>query len=65
MGKIKELFRSSVDETLSELLDAETVKMTQAARYEHYAASLDYHSGHYVRDLATEIPPRGRKHPLS
>ena len=33
-SEIKELVRSSVEETLNELLEAEAEKLTQAARYE-------------------------------
>ncbi len=33
-GQIKELVRSSVEETPNELLEAEAEKLTQAARYE-------------------------------
>ena len=33
-GQLKNLVRGSVEETLSELLEAEEEKLTQAARYE-------------------------------
>ena len=33
-GQTKELVRGSVEETLNELLETETVKLTQVARYE-------------------------------
>ena len=33
-GQLKELVRGSVEETLNELLEAESEKLTQAARYE-------------------------------
>ena len=37
-GQIKELVRSSVEETLNELLEAEAEKLTQTARYERSEA---------------------------
>ena len=37
-GQLKELVRGSVEETLNELLEAETEKLTQAARYERPVA---------------------------
>lgn len=46
-GQLKELVRGSVEETLNELLEQETEKLTQAARYER--------SGHYDRNLATAL----------
>ena len=52
-GQIKELVRSSVEETLNELLEAEAEKLTQAARYERNEARQGYRSGHYDRNLTT------------
>ena len=52
-GQIKELIRSSVEETLNELLEAEAEKLTQAARYERNEARQGYRSGHYDRNLTT------------
>ena len=46
--------RGSVEETLNELLEAETEKLTQAARYERSKARQDYRSGHYDRNLTTK-----------
>ena len=37
-GKIKELVRSSVEETLNELLEKETESLTQATHYERSEA---------------------------
>lgn len=48
-GQIKELVRSSVEETLNELLKKEAESLTQAARYERSEARQDYRSGHYGR----------------
>ena len=50
-GQIKELVRGSVEETLNELLEQETEKLTQAAWYERNEARQGYRSGHYDRNL--------------
>ncbi len=52
-GKLKESVRGSVEETLSERLEAEVDKLTQAARYERNEARQGYRSGHYDRNLTT------------
>ncbi len=52
-GQIRELVHDSVEETLNELPEAETEKLTQAARYERNAVRQGYHSGHYDRNLTT------------
>ncbi len=52
-GKLKELVRGSVEETLNELLDKEAERLTQAARYERNADRQGYRSGHYDRNLTT------------
>ena len=52
-GQLKELVRGSVEETLNELLEAETEKLTQAARYERNEQRQGYRSGHYNRNLTT------------
>ena len=52
-GQIKELVRSSVEETLNELLEKEVESLTQAARYERSEARQGYRSGHYDRNLTT------------
>ena len=44
--QIKELVRSSVVETLNELMEAEAGNLIQAARYERNEARRDYRSGH-------------------
>ena len=68
-GQIKELVRGSVEETLSELLEAEAERLTQAARYERNEARQGYRSGHYARNLTTtsgEVTlhvPRLREYP--
>ena len=52
-GQLKELVRGSVEETLNELLEQESEKLTQAARYERNEARQGYRSGHYDRNLTT------------
>ena len=52
-GQIKELVRSSVEETLNELLEQEAAKLTQAACYERNEARQGYRSGHFDRNLTT------------
>ncbi len=52
-GKLKELVRGSVEETLNELLELEASMLPQAARYERNEARRGYHSGHYNRNLIT------------
>ena len=52
-GQIRELVRSSVEETLNELLEKEAESLTQAARYERSEARQGYRSGHYDRNLTT------------
>ena len=52
-GQIKELVRSSVEETLNELLEKEAESLTQAARCERSEARQGYRSGHYDRNLTT------------
>lgn len=50
-GQLKELVRSSVEETLNGLLEAEAEKLTQAGKYERNEERQGYRSGHYSRNL--------------
>ena len=52
-SELKELVRSSVEETLNGLLDAEAQQLTGAAKYERNAERQGYRSGHYSRNLTT------------
>ncbi len=52
-GQLKELVRSSVEETLNELLEAEAEKLTLAARYERNEQRQGYRSRHYSQNLTT------------
>jgi transposase-like protein len=46
--------RSSVEETLNGLLDAEAEQICGAQRYERSADRVDSRSGHYERKLETK-----------
>ena len=46
--------RSSVEETLNALLDAEADRLCNAQRYERSAARRDTRAGHYERNLQTK-----------
>lgn len=52
-GELKELVRSSVEETLNNLLDQEAKCLTQAAKYERTESRQGYRAGHYDRNLMT------------
>src|SRR5690606_18469235 len=47
------LVRSSVEETLNELLDREAEALTNAAKYERTESRNGYRSGYYQRNLTT------------
>ena len=50
--------RSSVEETLNALLDAEADRLCNAQRYERSAARRDTRAGHYERNLQTKVAGR-------
>ena len=52
-SELKELVRTSVEETLNELLNKEAEELTSAAKYERTEARQGYRSGHYSRKLTT------------
>jgi hypothetical protein len=52
-GHVDEAVRSSVEETLNALLDAEADQITGAQRYERSADRRDTRAGHYERKLET------------
>lgn len=52
-NELKELVRSSVEETLNGLLDQEAQALTNAAKYERTEGRQGYRAGHYERDLLT------------
>jgi len=49
-----EMVRSTVEETLNGLLDAEADQLCQARRYEHTDSRTDQRAGHYKRKLHTK-----------
>ena len=51
--ELKELVRSSVEETLNNLLEQEAAELTKAERYERTSERQGYRSGHYERNLTT------------
>ncbi len=51
--ELKELVRSSVEETLNGLLEQEAKELTNAAKYERTEARQGYRAGHYDRNLTT------------
>ena len=51
---VEEVVRSSVEETLNGLLEAEADELCGAKRYERSAERLDTRAGHYQRKLAYE-----------
>jgi putative transposase len=53
-GHIDEAVRSSVEETLNALLDAEAERICGAQRYERSADRVDTRAGHYERKLQTK-----------
>jgi transposase-like protein len=53
-GHIDEAVRSSVEETLNGLLDAEAEQICQAGRYERSADRVDTRAGYYERQLDTK-----------
>ena len=52
-GELKDLVRTSVEETLNELLNKEAEELTSAAKYERTESRQGYRSGHYSRKLTT------------
>ena len=53
-GHLDELVRSTVEETLNNLLDAEADELCGAKRYERSADRVDTRAGSYNRDLETK-----------
>ena len=52
-GQLKDLVRSTVEETLNKLLDEEADRITNAHRYERNDERRDTRAGHYTRKLLT------------
>lgn len=52
-NELRELVRSSVEETLNSLLEQEATSLTNAAKYERTEVRQGYRAGHYERSLTT------------
>ena len=52
-GELKDLVRSSIEETLNALLDQEAEELVNADRYERTGDRSGYRSGHYDRNFST------------
>ena len=52
---LKDLVRSSVEETLNALLDKEADELVNAEKYERSSERQGYRSGHYKRNLHTTV----------
>ena len=53
-GHLDELVRSTVEETLNQMLDAEADQLCNAKRYERTADRVDSRAGSYSRNLQTK-----------
>ena len=53
-GHLDEVVRTSVEETLNGMLDAEADRLCQAKRYERTAERMDTRAGSYERKLQTK-----------
>ena len=51
--ELKDIVRTSVEETLNAMLDAEADQLVQAERYARSSDRTGYRSGHYTRNLTT------------
>ena len=51
--ELKDLVKTSVEETLNNLLDQEADELLNASKYERTAERQGYRSGHYKRNLTT------------
>jgi putative transposase len=51
---LSEVVRSTVEETLNQMLDAEADQLCRAKRYEHSPQRVDTRAGHYERQLHTK-----------
>lgn len=57
------IVRSTVEETLNDLLDAEADRLCNAKRYEHVEERTDQRAGHYSRTVHTKAGPVELKMP--
>jgi transposase-like protein len=54
---LDKIVRSTVEQTLNDLLDAEADQLCNARRYEHAEGRTDQRAGHYTRTLQTKTGP--------
>ena len=54
---LDQMVRSTVEQTLNELLDAEADQLCNARRYERSEQRTDQRAGHYTRMLHTKASP--------
>ena len=52
--KLRDVVRSTIEETLNAMLDAEADTLCGAKRYERSDERVDTRAGHYERDLQTQ-----------
>lgn len=60
---LDQIVRSTVEETLNDLLDAEADRLCNAKRYEHVEERTDQRAGHYTRTVHTKAGPVELKMP--
>ena len=60
-GHLGKMVRSTVEETLNAMLDAEADEMCKAQRYEHSPDRVDTRAGNYKRKLWSSIPTAGTR----
>jgi len=54
---LDQMVRSTVEQTINDLLDAEADRLCNAKRYEHVEDRTDQRAGHYARTLHTKAGP--------
>jgi len=57
------MVRSTMEQTLNDLLDAEADRLCNAKRYEHVEERTDQRAGHYTRTVHTRAGPLELKMP--
>jgi putative transposase len=60
---LDQMVRSTVEQTLNDLLDSEADRLCNAKRYEHIEERTDQRAGHYTRTLHTKAGPVELKMP--
>ena len=60
---LDQMVRTTVEQTLNDLLDAEADRLCNAKRYEHVEERTDQRAGHYTRTVHTRAGPVELKMP--